>query len=135
MEPSRSKEFLDIQAKYRVWIHSETSTWHDKSIELKLNLWSLPKPNCLQHNVVTTLCWGRNVMQLIRNIATISIPQRHNYNVAPTWPQRCTEKSIRNIPLTLQWLLSYIIEIATSVSQCLLNVDTPMSNLELLIVG
>ena len=29
MAPALSKEFLDIQANYKVWIHSETLTWHD----------------------------------------------------------------------------------------------------------
>ena len=29
--PASSKEFLDIQANYRVWIHSETCTWHDNN--------------------------------------------------------------------------------------------------------
>ena len=33
MAPALSKEFLDIQANYRVWIHSETRTWHDNSIQ------------------------------------------------------------------------------------------------------
>ena len=28
-----SKESLDIQANYRVWIHSETRTWHDNDIQ------------------------------------------------------------------------------------------------------
>ena len=31
--PASSKEFLDIQANYRVWIHSETRMWHDKNIQ------------------------------------------------------------------------------------------------------
>ena len=30
---STSKEFYDIEANYRVWIHSETRTWHDNSIQ------------------------------------------------------------------------------------------------------
>ena len=25
----------DVRANIRVWIHSETSTWHDKNIQLK----------------------------------------------------------------------------------------------------
>ena len=33
MAPASSKEFLDIEANYRVWIHSETRTWHDNSIQ------------------------------------------------------------------------------------------------------
>ena len=28
-----NKEFLDIKANYRVWIHSETRTWHDNNIK------------------------------------------------------------------------------------------------------
>ena len=28
-----SKEFFDIQANNRVWIHSETRTWHDSNIQ------------------------------------------------------------------------------------------------------
>ena len=33
ISPALSKEFLDIQATCRVWIHSETGTWHDKNIQ------------------------------------------------------------------------------------------------------
>ena len=36
--PASSKEFLDIQANYRVWIHSETRMGHDNNIQLKLGL-------------------------------------------------------------------------------------------------
>ena len=31
--PASSKEYLDIQANDQVWIHSETSTWHDNNIQ------------------------------------------------------------------------------------------------------
>ena len=31
--PALIKEFLDIQANYRVQIHSETCAWHDNNIE------------------------------------------------------------------------------------------------------
>ena len=37
MVPAPSKEFLDIQANYRVWIHSETRTWHDNNIQSESN--------------------------------------------------------------------------------------------------
>ena len=33
MVPASSKEFLDIQANYRVWICSETSIWHDNNLQ------------------------------------------------------------------------------------------------------
>ena len=33
MAPASSREFV-IQANYRVWIHYETGTWHDKNIQL-----------------------------------------------------------------------------------------------------
>ena len=33
MAPALGKEFLDIQANYRVRIHSETRTWHDNNIQ------------------------------------------------------------------------------------------------------
>ena len=36
MAPVLSKEFLDIQANYRVWIHSETRTWHENNIQLSV---------------------------------------------------------------------------------------------------
>ena len=39
MAPGSSKEFLDIQANYRVWISSEIRTWHDNNIQRK---WTLP---------------------------------------------------------------------------------------------
>ena len=50
MAPASSKEFLDIQPNYRVWIHSETRTRHDKNIQLKHTLirWM-----CLKANDVT----------------------------------------------------------------------------------
>ena len=31
--PASNKELLDIQANYRVWIHSETRTWHDNNMQ------------------------------------------------------------------------------------------------------
>ena len=33
MVPALSKDFLDIQAKYIVQIHSETCTWYDTNIQ------------------------------------------------------------------------------------------------------
>ena len=33
MAPVSSKEFLEIQANYRVWIHSEPPTWHANNIQ------------------------------------------------------------------------------------------------------
>ena len=33
MTPASSKEFLDTQANYKVWIHSETGNWHDSNIQ------------------------------------------------------------------------------------------------------
>ena len=33
MTPALSKEVLNIQANFRVWIHSETLTWHDNKIQ------------------------------------------------------------------------------------------------------
>ena len=33
MEPASSKEFLDIQGNYRLWMHSETRTSHDNDIQ------------------------------------------------------------------------------------------------------
>ena len=33
--PASSKEFLDIQANYKVQIHSETRTWHDNNSQSK----------------------------------------------------------------------------------------------------
>ena len=35
MAPASSKELLDIEPNYRVWIHSETRMWHDYNIQLK----------------------------------------------------------------------------------------------------
>ena len=35
MAPASSKAFLNIQASYRVWIHSKTPTLHDNNIQLK----------------------------------------------------------------------------------------------------
>ena len=31
--PASSKEFPWYSGNYRVWIHSETHTWHDKNIQ------------------------------------------------------------------------------------------------------
>ena len=33
MAPASSKEFLDIQANYRVWIHAKTRTGDDNNIQ------------------------------------------------------------------------------------------------------
>ena len=33
MAAALRKEFLDIQVNYRVWINSETRTWHDNNIQ------------------------------------------------------------------------------------------------------
>ena len=37
MAIASSKKFFDIQANYRVWIPSETCTWHDNNIQTWLN--------------------------------------------------------------------------------------------------
>ena len=34
MVPASSKEFLEIQANNKVWIHSETRTPHDNNIQI-----------------------------------------------------------------------------------------------------
>ena len=34
MAPASGKHFLDIQANYRMWVQSETRTWHDNNIQL-----------------------------------------------------------------------------------------------------
>ena len=39
--PALSKEFLDIQANYSVWIHSETRAGHDNNIQLKNRFFQL----------------------------------------------------------------------------------------------
>ena len=36
MALTSSKEFLDIQATYRLWIHSETCMWNDNNIQLDM---------------------------------------------------------------------------------------------------
>ena len=41
--PASSKDFLDIQATIRVWIHSETRAWHDKNIQLSSLIFSANK--------------------------------------------------------------------------------------------
>ena len=38
MVNASSNEFFDIQANYRVQIHSETRAWHDNNIQLKNQL-------------------------------------------------------------------------------------------------
>ena len=35
MAPASNKEVLDIQANYRVQIHSETRRWHENNMQLK----------------------------------------------------------------------------------------------------
>ena len=35
MAPALSKDFLDIQANYRMWIHSEARTWNDNNLQSK----------------------------------------------------------------------------------------------------
>ena len=34
MAPASSKEFLDVQANYKAWIHSETHTLNNNKIQL-----------------------------------------------------------------------------------------------------
>ena len=46
MTPASSYEFLDIQANYRVWTHSETHTWHENSIQSPFQIRTLCL-NCL----------------------------------------------------------------------------------------
>ena len=42
MASASSKKFLDIQASYRLWIHSETCTWDDNNIMFNQNAWLKP---------------------------------------------------------------------------------------------
>ena len=37
MVPASSIKFFDIQANYRVWIYSETRTWHDNNIQSQIH--------------------------------------------------------------------------------------------------
>ena len=41
MTPAWSKEFLDIQASYKVWSHSEIRAWHDNKIQAPSDIWIL----------------------------------------------------------------------------------------------
>ena len=47
-----SKEFLDIQANYRVRIHSETRTWHDNKVQS-----NAPYRQYSQHNSIIWPVW------------------------------------------------------------------------------
>ena len=76
------------------------------------------------HNVVKTQRQWRNFEQPIHSVVTTLMSQRQNYNVAST---SSTLFQIHNIPLMKRCCN---IEITTSVSQRLLNVDTTKSNLE-----
>ena len=52
MVPALKKEFVDIQANFRVWIHPETHRWHDNNI----------KSNALYHtdknSQYSTITWS-----------------------------------------------------------------------------
>ena len=41
MAPALSKEFLDIQANYREWIHSETHMLHDNNMQSRISHYML----------------------------------------------------------------------------------------------
>ena len=56
MAPALSKEFLDIHANYRVWIHSETRTWHDN---IQLNFYF---HTSLQYLKAFKTFWGTTKM-------------------------------------------------------------------------
>ena len=40
-----------FQSEYRVWIHSETRTWHDKNIQLNLNVFIVVRETCYSCNL------------------------------------------------------------------------------------
>ena len=47
MAPASRKEFLDIQANYRVWIHNGTCMWPDNNIQYNMTSkkpWEAMKP-------------------------------------------------------------------------------------------
>ena len=50
MAPASSKEFLDTQANYRVWIHSETRTWLGLKSAFWLILWRTSKSRQLYYH-------------------------------------------------------------------------------------
>ena len=52
MVPASNKEFLDIQANYRVWIHSETVTSHDNNIQLHMLLAIILQESELIHRIL-----------------------------------------------------------------------------------
>ena len=51
MTPASSKVFLDNQANYSVWIHSETRTWHDNNANTVSNFYSSISTNIV-HNLM-----------------------------------------------------------------------------------
>ena len=66
MVPASRKEFLDIQANYRVWIHSEFRTWHYNNIQWIFLIcqcepnYSLMKVCVLNIRVICKKLWNRS---------------------------------------------------------------------------
>ena len=63
MAPASSKEFLEIQANYKVWIHSESRTWHDNNMQ----------PHYLQRNSAELFLYDRNIDLLWVQLQKIQI--------------------------------------------------------------
>ena len=68
MTPSLSKQFLNIQANYRLWIHSEIRTQHNNGIQPK----SFPfiEINQLSHEYKMYRI-SRSKQELIKNLAKV----------------------------------------------------------------
>ena len=63
------EDFLDIQANYRVWIYSETHTWHDNNIQLF--------PICLLNLInifhyISVLCRVKSIWPYVQHIYLIT---------------------------------------------------------------
>ena len=91
MVPTSSKEFLEIQANYRVCIHLETRTWHHNKIHS--NIWSSYK-NILQKMV------RRNSFQMIFHCEKLKKWQKNTYyldtsNLISFW--KCTSLHVMMI--------------------------------------
>ena len=71
MAPASSKEFLDIKANYRVWIHSETRTWHDNNIQSPIKESDFKESVCF--------LWTREIAMFLTGFWHITF-YRHDLN-------------------------------------------------------
>ena len=83
MALASKKEFLNIQANYRMWIHSEARTWHDNNIQSVLRM--LDKKMIAEGRKILLLLdntpFHSDILQEgLKNIKKEFLPTNHGYS-------------------------------------------------------